>query len=320
MRKSAIVCAVLGLFLGSLLLASAAEARAGGGGSGGSRGSRSFSAPRSPSTPGSPASPTTPQRNLTPQPGPQRPGGLFGGLGGMLGGLLLGGLLGSLLFGGLGRGFGIGLMDILLVAGLAYLAYAFFRRRNPQPALASAPAGASRGSAVGWAPAATTEPAAPAGGVALVDDDLERGLAAIRTMDSAFDARRFADGARHTFVRVQGAWSAGDLSPVRAELTDEMAATFDADLRRLATRRRVNRVEKLSVEAAEVTEAWQEYGQDFVTVHFRASGLDYTLDETTGAVVEGSNVTPVTFEEYWTFTRPVGPNAWRLTAIQQPST
>jgi len=25
----------------------------------------------------------------------------------------------------------------------------------------------------------------------------------------------------------------------------------------------------------------------------------------------------VKFEEFWTFVRPVGPNAWRLSAIQQ---
>ncbi|MGH7412379.1 MAG: Tim44 domain-containing protein, partial [Candidatus Methylomirabilis sp.] len=28
-------------------------------------------------------------------------------------------------------------------------------------------------------------------------------------------------------------------------------------------------------------------------------------------------VEPVTFEEFWTFTRPVGPNPWRLSAINQ---
>jgi predicted lipid-binding transport protein (Tim44 family) len=54
-------------------------------------------------------------------------------------------------------------------------------------------------------------------------------------------------------------------------------------------------------------------------VRFRAGVLDYTVDETTGAVVEGSNTVPTSFEEFWTFTRPVGPNPWRLSAIQQPA-
>ena len=48
-------------------------------------------------------------------------------------------------------------------------------------------------------------------------------------------------------------------------------------------------------------------------------GLDYTLDEASGSVVAGSQTEPTTFEEFWTFTREVGPNPWRVTAIQQPS-
>ena len=36
-----------------------------------------------------------------------------------------------------------------------------------------------------------------------------------------------------------------------------------------------------------------------------------------GEVVEGNRTEPVKFEEFWTFVRPVGPNAWRLSAIQQ---
>jgi predicted lipid-binding transport protein (Tim44 family) len=45
--------------------------------------------------------------------------------------------------------------------------------------------------------------------------------------------------------------------------------------------------------------------------------LDYTVDAKTGAVVSGSNSDPIEFEEYWTFTRAVGPNAWKLAAVQQ---
>jgi|RhiMetdeSRZDD1v2_1073273.scaffolds.fasta_scaffold318902_2 predicted lipid-binding transport protein (Tim44 family) len=306
MRRSAIVTGILALFLTSLVVTAVAEARAGGGFSGGSRGSRSFSAPRSPSAP---ASPTSPERSLSsPSPTqPQRPG--FG-WGGMIGGFLLGGLLGGLLF---GHGFGgIGLLDILLVAGLALLAFNLFRRRQPAPAYAGMP------TSTGWSAAQATATAA----VSAADrdyQDLERGIAAIRMMDPAFTPVRFAEIARDVFARVQSAWSARDLSPVRAELGDEMASSLDADLTRLKTLRRVNRLDKLTVEGSTVTEAWQEYGKDFVTVRFQASVLDYTVDETTGAIVDGTNTAPSAFDEFWTFTRPVGPNPWRLSAIQQPA-
>jgi len=321
MRQSKIAWAILMLFVASLAAAAIAEARVGGGSAGGSRGSRTFSAPRSPSAPPSPASPsspsspTSPQRSLSSPAQPSRPG--FG-WGGMIGGFLLGGLLGGLLFGGLGHGFGgVGLLDILLIAGLGYLAFALFRRRQPEPAYAGAPGRAE------WAPAETAAvPEQPTGSglaVGAVDEDLERGIAAIRMMDAGFTPLRFAEISRDVFLRIQSAWSARDLEPVRADLTDEMRGSLESDLGRLRTLRRVNHLDKVTVETADFTEAWQEYGQDFVTVRFRASVLDYTVDETTGAVVEGSNTVPTGFEEYWTFVRPVGPNPWRLSAIQQPA-
>ena len=75
-----------------------------------------------------------------------------------------------------------------------------------------------------------------------------------------------------------------------------------------------NHVERIQIERAEVTEAWQERGRDYVSVILGGSLVDYTVDAK-GALVERLR-NPERFEEFWTFTRPVGPNAWTLTAIQ----
>jgi predicted lipid-binding transport protein (Tim44 family) len=107
-----------------------------------------------------------------------------------------------------------------------------------------------------------------------------------------------------------------DMAPVRDLLTPEMYATLQKDCDRLRAERRVNRLESVAVRSVELTEVWQESGQDFATIRFLASLLDYTTDEG-GQVVEGSRVEPVKFEEFWTFARPVGPQPWRLSAIQQ---
>jgi predicted lipid-binding transport protein (Tim44 family) len=201
------------------------------------------------------------------------------------------------------------------------MAFAYFRRRAPEPAMAGGPARAGSG----WAPArppeaARLESTGPAGtATAVLDQDLDAGVEAIRTMDRSFAPDRFLEQVRAGFLRVQAAWSAGDLGPVRGELTDELAASLEAQLEKLRTLRRANRLEQVTVESAEITEAWQEYGRDFLTVRVRATALDYTLDQATGAVVDGSRSVPTTFEEYWTFARPVGPQSWRLSAIQQPT-
>jgi predicted lipid-binding transport protein (Tim44 family) len=167
------------------------------------------------------------------------------------------------------------------------------------------------GSASSGGGTATLEPP-PAG-----PSDLERGLGHVRQMDGSFDPRVFAETASDVFFKVQGAWTARDLRSVSAHLTPEMQAQLQRDCDRLRADQKINRLENIAVRSADITEAWQETGQDYVTVHFLASLLDYTTDESGARVLEGSRTEPVKFEEYWTFVRPVGPGPFKLSAIQQ---
>jgi predicted lipid-binding transport protein (Tim44 family) len=247
---------------------------------------------------------------------PQRSGWMGGLMGGIMG-FALGGLLGSMLFGGFGGGLfgGIGLLEILLIGGLLYFAFSYMRRRQ-QPA----PAGA-----YGYAPPQERETPSwqsesrygATATMATAESDLERGIRHIQQMDSDFDPVRFRETASDVFFNIEAAWMARDMEPVRHLLTQEMYEQMQKDCDRLRLERRINRLENIAVRSAEVTEAWQESGQDFVTVRFLASLLDYTVEEGSNRVLEGSSTTPVKFEEYWTLTRPVGPHPWKLSAIQQ---
>ncbi|HET8533897.1 MAG TPA: Tim44 domain-containing protein [Methylomirabilota bacterium] len=312
MKRTLATIILVALALSPLLSVTEAWARAGGGSSSGSRGSRSYSSPSRPPS-SSPSSPSQPSAPAYQQPAPTRPG--WGGmLGGMLGGLVLGGLLGGLFFGHAGGG-GIGLLEILIIGGLAWVAFSYMRRQQ-----AAAPSGYATPGGYGSAPASRYE--TPGGGAATMEApagpaDLERGLGHIRQMDPGFDPRVFAETASDVFFKVQGAWTARSMAGVSSLLTPEMATLLQRDCDRLKAERKVNRLENIAVRTALVTEAWQESGQDFVTVHFLASLLDYTTDDSGAQVLEGSRTEPVKFEEYWTFVRPVGPNAFRLSAIQQ---
>ena len=311
------VCVSAAVFL---FMTVEAFARIGGSRSSGSRGSRSMSTPTRPSAPSTPSSTATSpstSTSATPTPGatpsqvppPQTGGfmrGMMGGLaGGFLGSMLFGGL-GGMGSGGLGGDGGFGLLDIILLGGLAYLGYRFYMNRRQEPA-AWAPQGA------GMTPGPYAAPAADAD---TAGEDRDKGLEYIRRMDPAFDAKGFGETASDAFFRLQGGWTRRDLSPVSGLLTNEMRATLQADADALKAKGQINRLENISVRNVEITEAWQESGQDYVTVLFQANLLDYTTTEA-GKVLSGSDAVPVKFEEFWTFTRPVGPGAWRLSAIQQ---
>ena len=314
MKRTVALTSVAMILLSVCVWTSETWARAGGGKSTGSRGSRTSSSPQSPET-------TSPSRQAVPpsavqQPMPQRSGWVSGLTGGIMG-FALGGLLGGMLFGGLGSGLfgGVGLLEILLIGGLLYFAFAYMRRRQqPTPA-----------SPYGYAPPQGTETpswqsesiSGATASMAATESDLERGIRHIRQMDSTFDPVHFTAAASDVFFQVQAAWMGRDTEPIRHLLTPEIYEQMHKECERLRVERHINRLENIAARSTEVTEAWQESGQDFVTVHFLASLLDYTVEEGSNQLVAGSRTEPVKFEEYWTFTRPVGPHPWQLGAIQQ---
>lgn len=125
------------LFLSISVLELNAEARAGGSRSMGSRGSRSYSRPAS-----TYSQPSPPRQQAVPTAGAfQQQGGGFmrsmaGGLaGGMLGSMLFSGIAGA--GGGVGSGMGgggIGLFEIILLAGGGYLIYRYIKKKKMENA------------------------------------------------------------------------------------------------------------------------------------------------------------------------------------------
>lgn len=234
-------------------------------------------------------------------------GGLLGGIaGGLLGGLLFSSIAGA--SGGLGGigGSGIGLFEIILVAGIGYVIYRMVQSKRTgavSPAYASAQGVANE--------------AYQSGPSEIGVNALDQGLSHVRQMDSSFDENRFNENVTDIFFKIQGAWMNRNISSAQALLADEIRKTIQADIDRLLRDKKTNHLENIAVRKVEIFEAWQEEGDDFITVLFTANLLDYTTDDSTGAIVSGSKTDPVKFEEHWTFTRNVGNNPWKLTAINQ---
>ena len=306
------------------LIPEEAWARAGGGMSSGSRGSRSYSSPsRTYSAPApSPSSQPSAQPRTAPTPAPiGQPSPAGGFLRGLAGGIV-GGLLGGMLFrslgfaAGPGEGFGsgFGMMDLLLLAGIAYLIFWFVRRKRatqelPAGAYASGMSAEAYGSG---APTATLD--APASSW---QQDLQVGLGHIRQMDNGFDEAAFREMCTDRFFKIQAAWMRRDTERLRPLLTSEMQAVFSKHIEAARAKGQTNKLENITVRSVEPTEAWQEQGQDYITVRVLANLLDYTVDDATGKIVAGSDSEPVKFEEFWTWVRSVGRNDWRLSAINQ---
>lgn len=237
MKRSLALACLFALALAPVLMVADAWARVPSGSPSGGRGSRSYSSPASPSKPTQPSTPASPVQPAQ----PQRPG-WGGALMGGLAGLALGGLLGSMFF---GHGGGIGLLEILLIAGGAYLIFRMMRSRQATPV----PAGGygEGGAGTQWqSQAQTYQPQAVDTG----PSDLERGVGYIRQMDASFDPTRFADTASDVFFRVQAAWMARDMSQASGGITPEMLDILQKDCDRLRGQGRINRSATAALEPA----------------------------------------------------------------------
>ena len=325
-RKSFVMA--VGLFalvaLTQVALETLADARAGGGRSGGFRGSRSSQAPSRAANPTSPQRQDAMPAQQARQPASMMPqsGGFMRGLGtavlgGFLGSMLFSGLAGAGGFGGMGGGMGgsgFGMIEILLFGGLAYFLYRKYKASRT-PALATG------GGSMQYQD--TSYQAPTPGGYSnnpLVQEPLPfNGIdyRSLTLMDPSFDANKFLKTAQDNFFKIQGAWNKQDVTALRTLCGGELMKTWEAELAQLKLRGQKNRMDNIALRESEITEVWTESGEDFITVRLHANLLDFTVDEKSGNVVVGSDSEPVEFEEFWTYSRPVGPNGWKLTAVQQ---
>jgi predicted lipid-binding transport protein (Tim44 family) len=236
-----------------------------------------------------------------------------------LGGGLLGGMIGSMLFGGRagaggwGGGAGFGFGDFILILIILAIVYFLIKRFRAGRALEAGGAKMSYGTS----PYRETEvypsspPASSRGNI------IGEGLHHIGEMDPGFSETAFKELAEDNFFKIQGAWTGRDLSPVTHLLTPRMLNTLQEDAGRLIADKQFNRLENIAVRQVEIVDAVQDQGEEYITVKFLASLLDYVVDEPTGKTISGSSSDPVKFREYWTFTRKIGEKNWRLAGITQ---
>jgi len=322
-KRNSFVMAV-GLFaafaLSQIALETLADARAGGGRSGGFRGSRSFQAPSRATTPSSPQRQDAVQQQQARQSSPMMPqsGGFMRGLGiavlgGFLGSMLFSGLAGASGFGGGLGGSGFGMLEILLLGGLAFFLYRKYKS-------ATTPALATGGGPLPYQDTSYQAPSPSYSGKPPVQEPLPfngTDYRSLTMMDPSFDANNFLKTAQDSFFKIQGAWNKQDVTTLRTLCGGDLIKSWEEELAQHKLRGQRNRMDNIALRESEITEVWTESGEDFITVRLHANLLDFTVDEKGSKVVNGSDSEPVEFEEFWTFSRPVGPNGWKLTAVQQ---
>lgn len=321
--------ALLVCFAMALALPDAALARAGGGRSSmGSMGGRTYSAPSYSARPI--------QRSITPQAAPRpaapsmaplsqpqpavAPMGFAGRhpfLTSIAGGFMGAGLA-NMLFGhsgmdmgagGMGGGSGLGgLLQLVLLGGLIFFAFRWFRQRTggSGPNLFKnlgdgnvLPFGTpSAGQDFGTAPQEV-----PSDAPLLI---------------TAEDTQAF----QQLLEKIQLAWGTADLARLRQFVTPEMLQYFSEELSANTSRGEMNRVTEVTVQQCAQLEAWSEASLDYATVNLKWTAIDFMarMDRQrsdSDFVASGDAAHPAEAQEIWTFARARDGGHWLLSAIQQ---
>jgi predicted lipid-binding transport protein (Tim44 family) len=145
---------------------------------------------------------------------------------------------------------------------------------------------------------------------------LEEGFSQIRETDRDFDPSYFKEVASDVFFQVQAGWMRRDLDSYRHLLGEQLAGEYAGHFADMRSKGHINKLESIAVRNLEIVQAGSENGEDFVTVLFSANLLDYTVDDKSGELVDGSMTTPIKFNEEWTWARSVGTEEWKLEGIK----
>lgn len=243
---------------------------------------------------------------------------------GPLAGIAAGGLLAAMLF---GDGFdGIQLLDILLIALVAFLIFAFIRRRRAQ---ASHPAGYAasghapvsyepttydptssasaqkRQMAADSAPSSSESPSAyvPHSEGSMIGADLSPSAEPVLVKPDWFDEAGFIEQAKSHFVAVQQAWDALDAKELRDYCTPELFEALQAEMSQLQFGTNHTEVDELYAEMADMA-----IEGDYFVVSVRFSGF----------IKEDANDEAHAFHEIWHIRRLAeGRGNWQIAGIQQ---
>ncbi len=250
--------------------------------------------------------PQTAQQRQMQQNAPQQRSGFLGGMGGILGGVLAGTLIGSLLSGG---GFsGGGLMDIILLAAIAFIAYKLFsRRRASAPAAATAAPGGMAAPQAPYQPMEREDMQQTAAGNAWggLSSQPMASAAAVNgpTLPAGFDAEEFLRGAKMAYTRLQKAWDSRDLNDI-AQFASP--AVMEAVREQLQAEPTPTTTELLLVNAQLLEVTQEPGGVERAQVYF-----DVLMRE------DPKQETPSSVREIWHFMRANAQSMWRLDGIQQ---
>ncbi|WP_437291842.1 TIM44-like domain-containing protein [Sorangium sp. So ce406] len=137
----------------------------------------------------------------------------------------------------------------------------------------------------------------------IIDPDAKSRLEALSGRDPGFAWSTFQGRIQVIFDQLQIAWSSREWKHARPFVSDSLFQTQLYWMETYRKQRLRNITEDARIVWVQMAKITSDAYYDAVTVRVHATGLDYTIDETTGKVVSGSRERNRDYTEYWTLIR-----------------
>ena len=123
--------------------------------------------------------------------------------------------------------------------------------------------------------------------------------------DPAFDPAKVEEKLANVYVKLQNAWTDGDLEPVRPYFEDALFAQFERQLNAIKAQGFVSHVDNVAVLECVVRGWYAREGEEYLVLKLRSRINDYTTDRT-GVVVRGALDRELFMEYEYTLSRTAG--------------
>ena len=128
----------------------------------------------------------------------------------------------------------------------------------------------------------------------------------IRANDKFFNDDKFISDAKNKFIKLQNAWSEKDWEAIRPIESESLFELHSKQLQGYKDRGQTNKMERISVNFAELVSYAVDNEKETVVVALNSSMIDYIIDDKTGNVIKGDRETRRTNTYKLSFIRKKG--------------
>lgn len=133
----------------------------------------------------------------------------------------------------------------------------------------------------------------------------EEVLAELMKKDPNFSRAAFVEKVSNFYIQMQQAWQTKQWEPMRMHMTDALYSQMERQLAEYKRLGRTNYMERIAVLGVRIVGYTADEKNDILTLRVNTRMVDYTVDDNTGEVVNGSKKAEKFLEYEYTFIRSV---------------